>query len=370
MKNALLILFLILSCAKTYCQVSQFNEALSSSKESINPLTGDYTTFNEDSKSEIQFNLEDFNFDCSTDFFTINIDGDIRQWNFNGNFISGGDLILQGGGISLAFCGDSEFPSFYSGKNPSTGIIYYDSFEGWVDIPAEAAVTNNGGYKEDQYFLEAVYDSTAGISRNRVLYHFDGEILSTLDYLSPNNFGVADVAVDTLGQAWTFVEDSIFHSNKIYVYNNEGMVTSYDTSFDTQGAYGSFFLNDTLYVARGNFIRPVYINGSIAEFGTGIFFPNNNFYDIASCQNGTFVTSSLAETSKSNFKVFPNPTNNILYLPQNVIHSKVEVFDSKSQLTRTFKKVNSIELTDLPSGIYFVKVTKDEGVFTSKIMKN
>lgn len=89
------------------------------------------------------------------------------------------------------------------------------------------------------------------------------------------------------------------------------------------------------------------------------------------------TTSSLSTDAffKNHFSVYPNPTKGIL----NIISSSVAI--DEVNLTdvngRSIEKVSlngglktQLDLNDINSGIYFLKVTSDQGVGTSKIIKN
>jgi len=91
------------------------------------------------------------------------------------------------------------------------------------------------------------------------------------------------------------------------------------------------------------------------------------------------VDRALASTEsffKNNLSIYPNPTKGILN-----INSDTNVTINNAVLTdlngRIIKSVNltgvnnpTIDITDVNTGIYFIKVTTDQGVGTSKVIKN
>ncbi len=218
-----------------------------------------------------------FNCDCSSDFFTVNNTGEIQQWSLNNNAVTGGSIILTGakrGG--LAYCGPDEARTFYCANYPNHELIYYDTLgNNWITIPTPFDALNNGGFRNDQYYM--------GYTNS--LHHYDGTNFSVVAQFNSEQLTVYDIAVDTLGQAWVFTGPSFANTTKLKVYNKNGLVTSYNFTLSTSGAYGAFFIGDQLYLAQsvGSRIVPVNINGTSVTLGADIFFPNSSFADIASC---------------------------------------------------------------------------------------
>ncbi|MGB1003418.1 MAG: T9SS type A sorting domain-containing protein [Salibacteraceae bacterium] len=81
----------------------------------------------------------------------------------------------------------------------------------------------------------------------------------------------------------------------------------------------------------------------------------------------------LNEINALNVKVFPNPVENYLYLSFEVEGSYlIEVLDNIGKVvftTTTTKGKENIRMGELPSGVYFVKVTSHKGSFTERIVK-
>jgi len=152
-----------------------------------------------------------FQVDATANFWTVNGQGEIQQWGSINNSITGGSIILTGGGSGSAFCSNSGLPTFYCGKAPSaTGISYYNTANNWVNIPTSVKLSNNGGNRNHQYYMATGIDSIFRPRLNKVIYYFDGINLTTVESLSNGRFfSVADIAVDALGRAWAFTGDSL-----------------------------------------------------------------------------------------------------------------------------------------------------------------
>jgi len=94
------------------------------------------------------------------------------------------------------------------------------------------------------------------------------------------------------------------------------------------------------------------------------------------CMNAAAIRlnnpNGLSETVHYNLDgfLFPNPAQNKISIRLNVAINKIEILDPKGQLILE-QKVNLIDISNLQSGIYFVKVITENGkLFSSKFIKN
>ncbi|MEY8849218.1 T9SS type A sorting domain-containing protein [Psychroserpens sp. XS_ASV72] len=95
-----------------------------------------------------------------------------------------------------------------------------------------------------------------------------------------------------------------------------------------------------------------------------VFLSNIYFY------GGTLSTPESASTE---FKVFPNPTQNNWTVVSNTVVTQVQVFDilGKEVLTvNPNQSVSRIDATALNKGVYFAIITTDSGSDTVKLVKN
>jgi endonuclease I/chitodextrinase len=111
-------------------------------------------------------------------------------------------------------------------------------------------------------------------------------------------------------------------------------------------------------------------NTEYSEQGEWSYFPSNTVSDIGN-YNGTL---SVKDNSLLNpLKIYPNPTNgNKIYfnLTQNV---KVSIYTILGKLIQTESlnpDTNSMDISNLPKGIYIVKMNTENEFITKKIIKN
>ena len=84
------------------------------------------------------------------------------------------------------------------------------------------------------------------------------------------------------------------------------------------------------------------------------------------------VLGSVNETNINNhlFKLYPNPTSNVVYIQSNQTIDKVEIFNQLGELILVKANTTQIDLFGLEKGIYFIKVTDVKGNLTvQKLVK-
>ncbi len=305
-----------------------------------------------------------FDVDCSTDFWTIGQYGNIQQWSLSGGTITGGDTILTGGGASLSYCGPINSPTFYTNNWAQLGIDHYDHGSGWINTSTGYAVQDNGGHLNDQYF-------TIAGAVIQYLSYWDGNNLTVIDSLPGKFFaGIFDIAVDTSGHAWIFTGSSPgIVIDSLMVYDQDGQINSYSFPYEIHGD-GSFFLNDTLYIGTLlDSIFPVIISGNQAILGAGIPFSNDNYFtDMASCQYTKF-TNSVIDNPSRDIKLFPNPTDRYLTLPNDLDFSDILVCNALGQVMEVALDGNLLDLKGLEPGLYYLRMLNKGRSMQQTIMK-
>jgi hypothetical protein len=305
----------------------------------------------------------------------VNTAGHIQEWSLvNGNVI-GGDTIISGAEQSLAYCGTENSSTFYSVG--SQLIKIYDQGSGWSNNSLPFTIINNGGFNQHQYFQKVVNFFV------EELVYYDGSNYSTIETLgSGEEYTIADVAVDTLGRGWLLKGPGIttwntVETNSLEVFDSGGNVNSYSIFFNSYGAYGSMFLNDTMYIGIKdnpdfpNSLIPITTSGNVAQLGTPIPFDFPNLADLASCQNVISTVTSLDERRITTLNAYPNPSNGLvnLNIGKGHLKSTLNVYNSYGKLIRSQSVTVpqfDIQLPD-EKGAYLVQLVDDNG--TSEILK-
>jgi hypothetical protein len=81
------------------------------------------------------------------------------------------------------------------------------------------------------------------------------------------------------------------------------------------------------------------------------------------------ATTTIKTATNTNFSMFPNPANTILYIKTDKNISQINIFNQQGQLVKT-ANTKSIPINELSSGLYFVKLTFISGKeWTEKLIK-
>ena len=190
-----------------------------------------------------------------------------------------------------------------------------------------------------------------------------GNIVFNQDGLSPGIGLIDDSAIGTVN--FNYPEDEWFRI--VMNYNLTGGMTI---------ATWGFSVNNILVIPEGTPFTNS--NGDIPTSLGGVDFysisTNNEFYlddfnYINGILNHTFILS-INDISKANFLVYPNPTNNFLYVDtQNAIEN-LRVYNMQGSLVISQLEQNSVNVSNLSSGIYFIEVSTDTGSSIQKFIKN
>lgn len=82
-------------------------------------------------------------------------------------------------------------------------------------------------------------------------------------------------------------------------------------------------------------------------------------------------TLSVNEELLSHIKLYPNPTNNNLFLDisNDAFIEKLVLYNANGKEIKSFRFSNNIDLSQVSSGLYLLKMISDKGVFFKKIIK-
>lgn len=78
--------------------------------------------------------------------------------------------------------------------------------------------------------------------------------------------------------------------------------------------------------------------------------------------------SNTIEDNKDNLSIYPNPTSNVVI--SNFDFDKVELINSIGQILANNSNGRTIDISQYPSGIYFLKFTVGRDVILKKVIKN
>jgi hypothetical protein len=72
--------------------------------------------------------------------------------------------------------------------------------------------------------------------------------------------------------------------------------------------------------------------------------------------------------SKPSFQIFPNPSSQQLEIKSDLKIIDTRIINLEGEIIKHFKYTNSLNISDLSNGIYFIEITTDQGIFRQKII--
>ena len=141
--------------------------------------------------------------------------------------------------------------------------------------------------------------------------------------------------------------------------------TGYDVFVNTatEQDFHMGYTNGTAYVAGAN------VEGTL-EFYV-VAFNDETESEPSEPYTITIVDDAVEEMTAS-FNVYPNPVNDRLYIETETEVKEVVVYDvyGRQQTTVNGQQTSSIDISNLNSGVYFIKVVTENGEVVKRIIKN
>lgn len=226
------------------------------------------------------------------------------------------------------------------------------------------AVQNDGKILIGGTFM--TYNGTAikGIAR----LHSNGTLDTTFNPgTGTNDWDIKSINIQNDGKiiiAGTFVSFNGTVTGGLARLNSNG---SLDTTFNTgTGVYSDSFFGSVY----ASVIQP---DGKIIIGGGFRSYNGADVYYLARINN-TVILETGSFTIDSNFKVFPNPTQNEIIIELNELsNTKLQVVDINGRILMNQPlnhKTNKVNTSNLPIGTYSFKISSDKGVEIAKIVKN
>ena len=302
------------SGTKDFCQEQVLTVPLGSSNtyqwqkdgNDISGATSNTYTANESGVYTCNINNGSCNF--TTSAATLNLTADLPTANTNQIFISGDTL------ADLIVTG--------------TNLKWYATLTSSNTIPSSTTIVNAETYYVSQ--------TVNGCESNRLA------ITATIDTTIPVITLVGDVSVDIeVGTTYTDAGATALDNYdgditaSIVTVNNvdTDVVGQYTVSYNVSDASS----NDAVQVTRTVNI--------VATLGTDVF-----------------------ENSK--ISIYPNPTNNTLFISGNETPIAVAIFNVLGKEVLSLKNANNINIQALPSGVYVIRITDGIGQTNRKFIKN
>lgn len=128
-------------------------------------------------------------------------------------------------------------------------------------------------------------------------------------------------------------------------------------------------LNDTIFTA--NFIIP--ISTPVGYYDVNVTTNNNNL-----TLTGGFLITFPSSIDNTGYEIimeaFPVPAGNVLHLTikdPSFKEGTATIYSLKGEAVKTLKlnEINSLDIKDIPAGVYFITITTKQGSATKKFIK-
>jgi len=164
------------------------------------------------------------------------------------------------------------------------------------------------------------------------------------------------------------------------ISNNDGIGSRIEI-FSNEKSQFRYTLNGEGYIAQNSkseffgvgdatkvdFVKVTWLSGIV-----DVLY-NVNINQTISIKEGDYILSAN-NLNRNKFSVFPNPSNNFFKIEVNSldINKTLSVFDIYGRKVKTdytlIDKITTISLDNLKMGVYFFKVTSNEGVSVKKVI--
>jgi|GEM_PF-2419802 len=224
-------------------------------------------------------------------------------------------------------------------------------------------VTNHGG---DDLWLACVNTATNALTYNRCLGGANNEASSMgtdMELASDGTIWVLTTSSSTDGDLATAGSHG---SRDIWLFN----IDPATNQFNYNKAWGG--TGDETMPAFA--FDPVYLwvaAGSTSSANGDVVSTNHGAFD-AWIFSINYGTTGIESITNDELRIYPNPVKDYLrFTIDNLRFNKVEILDLSGKTIVNLKSsiVNQIDVSNLHSGVYFVKIQTDSGVVTRKFVK-
>ncbi len=147
-------------------------------------------------------------------------------------------------------------------------------------------------------------------------------------------------------------------------------VTGADVSFTNSSSGGGTYLWDFGDGSSSSLENPSHTYTASGTYWVVLTQINSCGTDVDSMEVSVEVSTGLTENAGSEIQVFPNPATENCIIHANSVIVKAELFDSKGALvyqSRPDQSTTMIPVSDLPRGMYYIRIITGEGIFNKPL---
>ena len=289
---------------------------------------------------------------------------------------------------------------FFAQGYENTGVVFHELHHRWgIYMPDEFHLTlgghmtglyemNGGGGLNDLYEkIVSNGDSTYNIHYNSAFLPggFDAIDMYLAGYGSIDDIkfpikvipNPIFVGVDTDGSAIYHSEDSLLYITKDLFIEKLGIRSPDYLNARREQRVGMMVRSQKLLTpAELAYFHEIMVELEKTE--SSIFSPSYSELCMGEGRLITRITDDIVSVENTlvdlnKFKIFPNPASTELYIEpfskESFSIQSGQIINSIGQVVLNFKKENRIDIQDLSSGLYFLKLKTEEGLFVEQFVK-
>lgn len=248
-------------------------------------------------------------------------------------------------------------------------IKFSDKNNGYMLCNYATYVTKNGGSSWEKS-KQSSYTKINFVSKNSVLAgSYLSRLLKKPECVSniTHSFSNNKKGTKTIKVSWDVAKNKATFYNVYLTYKqfSEDKIHKLGKTSSNSYTFENFDVNEdpSLKNAKAIKIRvvPNNLNLENTDCSTSVNVPLNTLS----------VSNKVALSKKDDVLLYPNPSNGILSLETHYKVEKVQLFSTTGKLILNFYNKNSINIENVSSGIYFVKMFFSNGTTsTKKVIKN
>ena len=264
---------------------------------------------------------------------------------------------------------DSIYKTFDSNGQLSEIIGYYkhDSLSYSIGCNQEHNFSSNGELMDIEENLEIFFSGNLPSPRRKYYYYTNSLIDSTiLEFVNP--YTTFPTHYYRSGNQLDSIVNKL--SKVSYTYNSQNMLTSECWIILPFSNFCTFYYYDNQGRLDSSDINYLDSNNNVLSVRSSQIFYNlfNNIDSIYVLNDNSIIqvyefhyqskAIGIQEISNSNFEIFPNPVENVLFI-KSIVNSanQFEIYNSEGSLVMKGNLEHEfINVSELSSGVYFIKV--------------
>lgn len=279
----------------------------------------------------------------SSQLTNASIDDDVllAKFDANGNAIwaksAGGEALDKGVDIradpsgNIFITGTYHSPFIIFGSTVLTKVAYSDMFVVKYDVSGNVLWANSIGGSYYEYACRIAIDS----NENAIITGGFNSPTLTIGSKTLTSFGYDDIFIAK--------------------YNSAG---NYITSYNLGGTNHDQAYSSTIDAAGNIFMTGMYYSSNLVIGNDTLI--NAGYSDVFIAKLGDSFTSGISSYKNSNIKIYPNPTNNIIFIKDlsQVEKSEVTIYDIQGKLIimKEILENGTIDLSDFTQGVYMIRI--------------